>query len=140
MTRRPPRSTRHDTLLSYTTLFLSVGIILQRLGQLLQHLADRLAFLAEAHQLIGDLAGAAGIANVLFARINVHEGVRHVALRGKEVDLKDEHVLALPVEHVGERRVGDDAAVPPPAAVYLDRRQARSEEHKSALQSLMRIS
>src|SRR3546814_7339446 len=90
MIRRPPRSTRTDTLFPYTTLFRSVGLGDRRLG--IQHDAQLL--------LAGDGRGVGAIVQ------------RPVLARGHQ-------------RPVGHR--------PHPAA-------ARSEEHASELQSLMRIS
>src|SRR3546814_9588801 len=88
MIRRPPRSTRTDTLFPYTTLFRSLP---------LQH-----------HQLVGEHEFAA------FGRQRrVHEQALFAAGVGAER---------------GIRRLGDQ------------RFDARSEEHTSELQSLMRIS
>src|SRR3546814_13895336 len=58
MLRRPPRSTRTDTLLPYTTLFRSVEAVLRDVAR--GHGAaavDRLA-VAHAHRELGRLAGA----------------------------------------------------------------------------------
>src|SRR3546814_6177498 len=88
MIRRPPRSTRTDTLFPYTTLFRSVG--------------DDPA---------GD--GRAGEAEMAVA-----EGVEDVRPTRRAAD--------------DRKRVGRGGAMAHPAA--------RSEEHTSELQSLMRIS
>src|SRR3546814_11580614 len=95
MLRRPPRSTRTDTLFPYTTLFRSVELVLQRRGD--AHVAaDQVAVPADSH------------ADALHVAGTTH---RHGP------------AAADAVEHV----VADHAA-------------ARSEEHTSELQSLMRIS
>src|SRR3546814_6774485 len=106
MSRRPPRSTRTDTLFPYTTLFLS-------LEQLERH------FLRQA------------------ALVQLQFGTRHDHRPAGIVDAFAKQVLTeatlLALQHVGERLqrtlvgAGDDAT-------------ARSEEHTSELQSLMRIS
>src|SRR3546814_1677247 len=101
MTRRPPRSTRTDTLFPYTTLFrsLPVAVVLAGFEDVSPRLADWLA-----------------------------------ALRERDVDmrcLRDERPAQTPrcvVAADGERELRAAA------------QWARSEEHTSELQSLMRIS
>src|SRR3546814_6389344 len=101
MIRRPPRSTRTDTLFPYTTLFRAGGVDVH------EHAAEvgvggaagrRLQALAEAHQACGE------------------------AVRVMDVPGAVEHREGLALVLV----------------VHLLR--ARSEEHTSELQSLMRIS
>src|SRR3546814_5860138 len=93
MIRRPPRSTRTDTLFPYTTLFRSYRVARQR-------------FLGGRRE------------------------------RGSE-------------QHAGQRQAGDGVAEAfhftslaqrNPRLAVCSRRRARSEEHTSELQSLMRIS
>src|SRR3546814_14037787 len=90
MIRRPPRSTRTDTLVPYTTLFRSAAIERQRD----QPLQDAVGFRRDGPD---------------------------------DVDIG--HVVAPGLPGIGAR--ADPAQL---------RRQARSEEHTSELQSLMRIS
>src|SRR3546814_2289751 len=95
MIRRPPRSTRTDTLFPYTTLFRSPLLLLPGRGTRLKGHADALALLSR--------------------------------LRGDGLDAR----LWMP------------GARDPTRADYvaeLEARAARSEEHTSELQSLMRIS
>src|SRR3546814_8534051 len=92
MIRRPPRSTRTDTLCPYTTLFRSVD----------QHLAQR-------HR--------------IHRGIERCRGHRHLGFQGGQ--------RCTAVYHQ-ERKEGENP-------VHL-LQQARSEEHTSDLQSLMRIS
>src|SRR3546814_2592156 len=91
MIRRPPRSTRTDTLFPYTTLFRS----------------------APAHRARPRRRAA---------------GARHVSGRGLS---RRRHAL-LPAPHLSARPAQRHLALPG--------RDARSEEHTSELQSLMRIS
>src|SRR3546814_3932392 len=92
MIRRPPRSTRTDTLFPYTTLFRSVGRLREKPGQ-----QQAVAFAAR------------------------QAGNRRARAFGGEQEIL---------------QVADDVFL---AAVDGDR-LARSEEHTSELQSLMRIS
>src|SRR3546814_18491057 len=116
MIRRPPRSTRTDTLCPYTTLFRSLGDgVVQGLPQLRVAL-ERRAQRVELHE---------------------HEpGARHavggdVAALVQPRDLRRrEHRDEIDLS--GEKR-GDPARV-------LRHDPERSEEHTSELQSLMRIS
>src|SRR3546814_6305470 len=106
MIRRPPRSTRTDTLFPYTTLFRSPVDGRRAVGQNLDPLdrADR----DDVGVGLGELRAAAGQAQA------VHDHQRRVG-RGsrKAVDLR--RIIGIGV-------------------------LARSEEHTSELQSLMRIS
>src|SRR3546814_6552431 len=110
MIRRPPRSTRTDTLFPYTTLF--------RAGIEAVAAADA-EVLGMQHNAIGGLVEAVHWADRHAGRVRaVHAGDRDGALAGLAV-----------VD-------GDDAApVHAPGNLML-----RSEEHTSELQSLMRHS
>src|SRR3546814_8231330 len=111
MIRRPPRSTRTDTLFPYTTLFRSRGV--GRMAGLRDRPARRhdpvldLPTHPRTAALLGRQAAAAGPA----------------AGRLRAVQRPEAH---------------QDLAEPARPAARL--RQARSEEHTSELQSLMRIS
>src|SRR3546814_997848 len=97
MSRRPPRSTRTDTLFPYTTLFRSVEVLFQR-------------------------ALAAG---------------------APAIDAQHRHVVETPCEQFLDALGADALRLQRQArAVRAGRRHraARSEEHTSELQSLMRIS
>src|SRR3546814_5201269 len=125
MIRRPPRSTRTDTLFPYTTLFRSIVGQRERLVRLL---ADRIAVLAgdavqvaldedrvAAPQRLGDVADAAG-----------RQG-HHVALGdqdGGAIAFEADGFAAAGV-HVGSWACGSGSG-------------GRSEEHTSELQALMR--
>src|SRR3546814_8831221 len=110
MIRRPPRSTRTDTLFPYTTLFRSIGPV----GN-----DQRLTRLA-AHQ------------RAQFARRRGR--VEHVPSFGWEVADAQYKAVA---EHRAdpEQMIGEPASV---GVLLFD--PSRSEEHTSELQSLMRIS
>src|SRR3546814_3546506 len=107
MIRRPPRSTRTDTLFPYTTLFRS-------LHQLAGGGADRVRLRVRVHR---HPPGAGGVVD------------RHRGRPGR---------AGLPGCIRGGVRAGavDDLGV----AGGFHARPARSEEHTSELQSLMRIS
>src|SRR3546814_4917082 len=115
MIRRPPRSTRTDTLFPYTTLF--------RSHQLIREI--------EAHQLDADMARRASL---------IRHGLADARLDWQVGTAESESMLdsvagiqALEAQIDGIRSA---------AAKHIDQRLAhvrRSEEHTSALQSLMRI-
>src|SRR3546814_6119559 len=121
MVRRPPRSTRTDTLFPYTALFRSGPA-----------LAPQRAALASARGLHHGLRGSTG--------------ARRVA---RQASLFDQHD-AFPAElgfshrsgtHAGEGRIHLLRSTGEPADATSFRTQAkRSEEQTSELQSLMRIS
>src|SRR3546814_4203037 len=113
MIRRPPRSTRTDTLFPYTTLFRSIA-----------------AAGAAAGTQVAEDAGAVGAEQLDAAAIAVAGRARvQPAGRGNRHDV----VGADP-----DRAAAGDAACVQVGRV-VDRRR-RSEEHTSELQSLMRIS
>src|SRR3546814_2848767 len=103
MIRRPPRSTRTDTLFPYTTLFRSLA------GAIGADDADAVAALDAKGEVADD--GAAG------------ETFGYM--------VGDDHRFRTDVV-VGKAELGNAGAA--------DHRGARSEEHTSELQSLMRIS
>src|SRR3546814_4019695 len=111
MIRRPPRSTRTDTLFPYTTLFRSGG--LGGLGGL-----GAGAILGAAAQ--GGTAGVVQLQQV--AQVDQRQQAVAQAQHRRAVDALD-----------GVLGVGGGAH-------QLDHRKLRSEEHTSELQSLMRIS
>src|SRR3546814_10790912 len=125
MIRRPPRSTRTDTLFPYTTLFRSgrTGFGLT----LVQNLAlgiDRISVEYRRGQLD---VGPAEIGDGLLAQVaDAHprddgKGQRAVDQRLSELALR--RVFGIEMQRV-----------------RVHRQQRRSEEHTSELQSLMRIS
>src|SRR3546814_9411812 len=135
MILRPPRSTRTDTLLPYTTLFRSIGAALDEQADhrdiLRLHRKDQRGFAAAIGLIDGrlpveQLFGAVGEVD----QRGVHQGG---------------HVLT-----VADRRVGafaEQKAQPADIAPLgsddqrgFARVRMRSEEHTSELQSLMRIS
>src|SRR3546814_13933531 len=116
MIRRPPSSTRTDTLFPSTTLFRS--------------LLDLLQLLVERHA-IEDLAG---FRIAVFLILNPEIRIQHVAVE----DVLP--ILAVGLE-VGSLDLLADELDVARRQVLLDEAQvARSEEHTSELQSLMRIS
>src|SRR3546814_8304039 len=120
MIRRPPRSTRTDTLFPYTTLFRSVGLLgcdllfhplglRLQVGEIFFQLVD-----TEAVEILG--------LRLLLARLQV------VEIHGSASSLPRP---ALAFE-------GRTILTPPPSDIPP--KGTRSEEHTSELQSLMRIS
>src|SRR3546814_2488085 len=115
MIRRPPRSTRTDTLLPYTTLFRSCGVILALLG-------------------IAFGAGAFGTG---------YEQARELLQGGDVVDpvFGPMKWLANLVSYLAGIPGGlFSPALAVGAGLGHDLAMLRSEEHTSELQSLMRIS
>src|SRR3546814_1635070 len=135
MIRRPPRSTRTDTLVPYTTLFRSVEPLVGQPGDL------------GVEQAEVDVLAEAGHATVVQRRQDRGHRV-HAAHDVGDSDA-DLHRLALrlagqahdaahalgQVVVAGARRIGAGLAEAGDRAV-----DQRSEEHTSELQSLMRIS
>src|SRR3546814_7375870 len=114
MIRRPPRSTRTDTLFPYTTLFRSYR--LHEVGGLQLHEA----------QVDPSLAASRHPAD----QFDQEQGCQHDAI-GREGEA-GEGFQRYPAQHQGHaRKYGE-------ANGLVDR--PRSEEHTSELQSLMRIS
>src|SRR3546814_7949324 len=129
MIRRPPRSTRTDTLFPYTTLF--------RSPFLLQHRAE---LIAEHREESGEIEFGMDI------------GVLHVETAGDALPHRldgEVHHVAFPMP-LGDRAAGDEVGdLPHPVldpaargglAKAVGEIDGRSAEHTSDLQSLMRIS
>ena len=108
---------------------LPVGIVVELMRQLAPQLADGAAHRLQLAEDVGVETGAAREADLLFALRHLEQIFRHAASGAEQIDLEDAHVLARAamLEHVLERRVGDDPAVPIRLAVDLDRREARRE-------------
>src|SRR3546814_3662022 len=132
MLRRPPRSTRTDTLFPYTTLF--------RFGARQDDVGAPGAGIAMAAlvdhegrtELRGvDLVGAEQIDRLDLARLRAGEDAGDVLaaiFRGHEAEVERTDAGGSGMQHA--------EAVP----AVLDQAAGRSEEHTSELQSLMRIS
>ncbi len=88
-------------------------IVLEIVGQFLDQFAQRHAGVVNLLVLVGVHPGAAGEADVLFALRGFQQRHRQQAPRAEQIDLEDQEILAgLLVQHVIQRRVGGDAAVP----------------------------
>src|SRR3546814_7530456 len=114
MIRRPPRSTRTDTLVPYTTLFRS-----------------NLALVGQRPRGIGGVGSAMVIRCRMVVPVQRFGECRgHIALRhGSEMG-----------DGLQQQREYGKPHRTPPAAACAGRIQLRSDEHTSELQSLMRIS
>src|SRR3546814_7006456 len=125
MLRRPPRSTRTDTLFPYTTLFRSLGALLGvRAFELARQRQLAFGLLAGDHQLAVLDAGDQLLRLLGLARGFIQLGAR---LLGFQV------AAALALGQLQLQAVEL-------ALLFLQLAVLRSEEHTSELQSLMRIS
>src|SRR3546814_6193852 len=127
MIRQPPRSTRTDTLVPYTTLFRSAAEIARAQG--LRHHRRHDARDTQPEEKDGDIdihaEGACG--ELLWPEPAHHEDVRGV---------DRDHAELGEYQGQGQAQRRDDLAAPQSGSS----RCARSEEHTSELQSLMRSS
>src|SRR3546814_6300656 len=139
MIRRPPRSTRTDTLFPYTTLFRSRALLRPRESQKIAAEAAPTRFFSSAHPILwlcgysaplsgqpdgipeGVVADAGGEAGADRVQDDVARGFKQVLVAA------DGMVVVAGGPDPAERRM-------------LLAQDARSEEHTSELQSLMRIS
>src|SRR3546814_9820000 len=127
MIRRPPRSTRTDTLFPYTTLFRSMSkVIRDSAGALLTVINDILDFSKIE-------AGKLDIETIPFVLGELVEGVGEL-LAPRADDRGIELVIEID-EGLADRRLGDPTRI---RQVLLN--LGRSEGLTSELQSLMRIS
>src|SRR3546814_7673756 len=123
MIRRPPRSTRTDTLFPYTTLFRSYGDrqggkIVQQSTPLGTGALDAVGNEKAQHR--GDAGAYDGQEQA------VHDGVVVVAGKRLPIVLKRQQFRLQPPAEKAEKRPAHQG-------------EPRSEEHTSELQSLMRI-
>src|SRR3546814_10164995 len=119
MIRRPPRSTRTDTLFPYTTLFRSAD------------LAEQVRL--EADEMIRSIAEECGVRDLNRIKPGIAEATRAILRRVPDriyVQRRDDPDVA----HIC--LLADKAGV----RVIERNMRTRSEEHTSELQSLMRIS
>src|SRR3546814_17498740 len=132
MTRRPPRSTRTDTLFPYTTLFRSGGDTLldhELIEYRLMLAVPRRDTKALAKRLLAEFGG---MAELLAADAGSIARVK---------DAGDSVVAAIKIaQAVALRVLQAEASAQPVLANWQALIDYRSEEHTSELQSLMRIS
>src|SRR3546814_9413928 len=119
MVRRPPRSTRTDTLFPYTTLVRSVAVVFD---------AEILGDLAGSAEEAGDLRLAGIAREVGEGDVGAFRDDQHVYPGLRLNVVKGQHVLVL-VDLVAGDLAAQDLG-----------KDIISEEHTSELQSLMRIS
>src|SRR3546814_9826008 len=130
MIRRPPRSTRTDTLFPYTTLFRS-----QNADILISEIVDPIAAIAALKAKRQDLSPAA------LAAFEAHFRKQHLSPADVGLMARRAVVKSLVVTHNPLTEDGLVIAKSAIAASYdgqLTFAEARSEEHTSELQSLMR--
>src|SRR3546814_12091600 len=116
MLRRPPRSTRTDTLFPYTTLFRSGNDVLLFVDNIYRYTLAG----TEVSALLGRMPSAVGYQPTLAEEMGV--------LQERITSTKEGSITSIQAVYVP----ADDLTGPSPAT--------RSEEHTSELQSLMRIS
>src|SRR3546814_4649395 len=122
MIRRPPRSTRTDTLFPYTTLFRSA----RHRRRIVVAGQDVVADALQAQQPAADSGGLD------------EKGLHLVSLQAARAVSAFWHQLSLFAQAAAPQ--GGDLPVPSVRPVLSFRKDTRSEEHTSELQSLMRIS
>src|SRR3546814_5855294 len=124
MRRRPPRSTRTDTLFPYTTLFRSFDILRQSRSQTDQF-AMRLGFCCGC-----PYGKSRGSCRLDEGRSNLLETPKGILAQKARKSKRKHHSLRIRYHQLHRR-----------LATRLPRHPSfRSEEHTSELQSLMRIS
>src|SRR3546814_4760994 len=140
MIRRPPRSTRTDTLFPYTTLFRSHVLVL--------HAGDALADFLPLH--VEDISEHTGPTEIFLGEIVGRQrrrvvggqsdevvenarALRRIRLEGADLFVRLGRQLGVVVDHAHQR-------VTLKARHILSFLRPRSEEHTSELQSLMRNS
>src|SRR3546814_2518469 len=122
MIRRPPRSTRTDTLFPYTTLFIA-GLVL---------LFDRSLKVGDFVELDADTRGTVHAINILATRIITNDNIGVLVPNAEFVNVR----VANWTHRSDNRRI----RVPSRVGFGVDKELVkRSEEHTSELQSLMRI-
>src|SRR3546814_10100472 len=133
MIRRPPRSTRTDTLFPYTTLFRST---VRGVGRRRRNLAFGF-HQSRVGQAQGRLPEYGRVPESATVAASTREGARAAAsrwqpdrCRGLERGLHQDRIVSIP----DRPRRADEGPQP------LQAHPVRSEEHTSELQSLMRIS
>src|SRR3546814_2302556 len=135
MIRRPPRSTRTDTLFLYTTLFRSERAPAQpypvkALGKVL---AGAVHAIGDKVQCPEAIAAQSVLAAAALA-VQSHVDVVHPATG----DTRPVSLLLVTVAASGERKRAADRIATDPLRIRED--ELRSEEHTNELQSISRIS
>src|SRR3546814_10016344 len=131
MLRRPPRSTRTDTLLPYTTLFRSWGFVLGRIGTATLYAAYGWIAMTT---IVGRITlGQMTMYLMLFRQGQAAVSASLSAIGGMYEDNLYLSTLYEYLETPIPATQGTAVKGPDPSA-------GRSEEHTSELQSLMRIS
>src|SRR6266404_1968348 len=103
-------------------------VVLEIVGQLAHQFAQSPASVVHLLVLVGIHPGAAGKADVLLALRRFHQRKRQGTACAEQIDLEDQKVvICFGVQHIIERRVGGDAAIPEMLAVDYDRRKARRQ-------------
>src|SRR3546814_2036425 len=135
MIRRPPRSTRTDTLFPYTTLFRSAQYKLRATSARFTEDGEvSLEFLAAHAAFHQALAAAAGNQRLLVIRAQLYE--QYQRFRAFYSHVAGRRHLAADHDKLAEFALARDADAL--VETIVDHVSQRSEEHTSELQSLMR--
>src|SRR3546814_3094322 len=96
MIRRPPRSTRTDTLFPYTTLFRSLrNETLDRMANITQMVARACLFDTTHHRLVGDVHQAPSLERNVAHQIHPARVAMPAVQNGGHVDRSEEHTSEL---------------------------------------------
>src|SRR3546814_8713500 len=140
MIRRPPRSTRTDTLFPYTTLFRSVVVVAAGDGVISRAADDHvIAVIADEH--VGGLVAENDIVAATAAGILDHHAIGDGVAAVDAIDERDDATARRSIVEGSRHQV--DLGIKPAAvadSVGAAGVPDRSEEHPSELQSLMSIS
>src|SRR5438105_12928640 len=107
---------------------LALWAVLEILRHLFQKRRQGTTQLLQIFEAVGIRTGAARVLDLFLTRRDLGHGVREIAGRAPEIDLKSERVLArLAFEDPVQGRVRDESAIPVMLPVNLDRRKAGRE-------------
>src|SRR3546814_2213584 len=134
--RRPPRSTRTDTLFPYTTLFRSVIVFFDEMDSIFRTRGSGVSSDVETTvvpQLLSEIDGVEGLENVIvIGASNREDMIDPAILRPGRLDVK------IKIERPDAESAQDIFSKYLVDGMPINADDLRSEEHTSELQSLMR--